>query len=310
MPSANSLGQSKQTFVRTKASFFSKKTVLSVSVVLAVILGILFFYFQAVSKGRLAAKSGEPVLPRSWLIKYFGTADANSSLAGGVAGDPDKDGLINYQEYKLGTNPRVADSDGDGLSDGYEVAFGGDPARAETKGVKTSVPLVDPVQTLGNVTDELVQQGILEQNDVSSTFDLNRPLTIPEIKDSEIKIVPVNQENSGRYKQAMEKILADYNNGRLANSFGLIFNASSPADVRPVKLALTNLLFDLKSLNVPADQVSDHKTNLVYFGAMKKIVDLQERYLINPGDISPWNEIIYQSRILSLTGGLEDATGQ
>jgi len=38
----------------------------------------------------------------------------NSSL------DPDKDGLTNAIEAKLGTNPNIADTDGDGILDGIE----------------------------------------------------------------------------------------------------------------------------------------------------------------------------------------------
>ncbi len=48
--------------------------------------------------------------------------------------DPDGDGLTNLQEYKLGTNPHVADTDGDGLSDGQEVKLGTNPLVADTDG--------------------------------------------------------------------------------------------------------------------------------------------------------------------------------
>lgn len=60
-------------------------------------------------------------LPDLWVKK--------SKLKGGQAGsngyygDRDKDGLLNYQEYRYATNPRKKDTDGDGVSDWDEVNF-------------------------------------------------------------------------------------------------------------------------------------------------------------------------------------------
>lgn len=49
--------------------------------------------------------------------------------------DFDRDGLPNMLEYRLGTNPRSADSDGDGLSDHDEDdIYGTNPAAADTDG--------------------------------------------------------------------------------------------------------------------------------------------------------------------------------
>jgi hypothetical protein len=48
----------------------------------------------------------------------------------GRDGDPDGDGLSNYQEQSLGSDPHSVDSDGDGLLDGWESRNGLNPAVA------------------------------------------------------------------------------------------------------------------------------------------------------------------------------------
>ena len=52
----------------------------------------------------------------------------NPNVAGSVyAGDTDGDGLTDYEEFTIGTNPLNWDTDGDGLSDGYELRYKMDP---------------------------------------------------------------------------------------------------------------------------------------------------------------------------------------
>jgi hypothetical protein len=48
--------------------------------------------------------------------------------------DADKDGLKNFKEFRLGTDPRRADSDKDGLKDGDEVTSGNNPRKPDTDG--------------------------------------------------------------------------------------------------------------------------------------------------------------------------------
>ena len=50
------------------------------------------------------------------------------------AKDADRDGVKNYAEFKLGTDPRKADTDKDGLSDGDEVESANDPLDPDSDG--------------------------------------------------------------------------------------------------------------------------------------------------------------------------------
>ncbi len=65
----------------------------------------------------------------------YGTTISTEATVSVVVTDSDSDGLSDYEELLLGTNPNKADSDGDGLSDFAEVkTHGSNPLTTDTDG--------------------------------------------------------------------------------------------------------------------------------------------------------------------------------
>ncbi|MEY2851955.1 MAG: hypothetical protein RL549_654, partial [Verrucomicrobiota bacterium] len=75
--------------------------------------------------------SGTPTLQGA---TGFAVQNTNNSVVLVPNLDTDGDGLTDYEEGQLGTNPGLADTDGDGISDSAEVAAGTSPLLADTDG--------------------------------------------------------------------------------------------------------------------------------------------------------------------------------
>ena len=79
----------------------------------------------AVSATRPAGLSSDgDALPDEWEVAHFGGLGQDGS------GDADGDGLSDFDEFRLGTDPMSVDSDGDGMPDLWEAEHGLDPAEA------------------------------------------------------------------------------------------------------------------------------------------------------------------------------------
>lgn len=173
-------------------------------------------------------------LPDGYEILTVGSdpADANSLDANLNDGeyDNDQDGLTNYEEYVLGTDPLVADSDFDGLSDGDETdVYGTDPLNADTDGDGLSdgdkVALgLDPLSTDTDGDSITDNEEVFSQ---SRTFDGDE-------EDSLVKSIDVAFEGTGYvYSNTKVKSVMDID-WMCSNVVGLIgdpYDISSTSSV-------------------------------------------------------------------------------
>lgn len=96
---------------------------------------------QVVVPVRVSEKVKDPVptvsssgVTPDWLQRYFNGTECKPELCGDKV-DPDRDGLVNLDEFKLGTDPNNPDSDKDNLSDGDEInIFDTSPLQSSTTG--------------------------------------------------------------------------------------------------------------------------------------------------------------------------------
>jgi len=117
-----------------------------------------------------------------------------------LAGDSDGDGVSDYQEALVGSDPYVKDTDGDGLSDKQEIDAGLDPSNSDTDGDG-----INDKQELDNKTNPQVddQPPVIHINSmaIAATGDLT-PYTFEGVYalDGKDGAVAVSIENPGPYK--------------------------------------------------------------------------------------------------------------
>lgn len=85
----------------------------------AALAALLALLLPAAAHAQPADTDGDG-LPDAWEVQYSLNPKSAQGI-NGAAGDPDRDGLPNGDEFANLTHPRRADSDGDGLLDLWEV---------------------------------------------------------------------------------------------------------------------------------------------------------------------------------------------
>ncbi|MEI6563380.1 MAG: matrixin family metalloprotease [bacterium] len=137
----------------------------------------------AILDGALFCTNSTPLLDKDsdgdgmpdWWELGHGLDPYDATGNNGRQGDPDGDGLLNYNEYLAGTNPRNPDSDSNGIKDGDEDADGDGLSNLEEQDRGTLPNKKD--------TDD---DGLTDGEEVNAVvdwaYDPTRPLTSPRPK--------------------------------------------------------------------------------------------------------------------------------
>ncbi|TSA46106.1 hypothetical protein D4R52_01160 [bacterium] len=263
-----------------------------------VALGIFLYGKYTKGKSVAAANSRNPascVLPKDWLLKYFGTDDVNNPKVGGPEGDMDGDFLTNCQEYAFGTNPMNPDTDKDGGLDGIEVAFGQNPNGAGelpmTQGaLDYAKQVIFGDQNFQNFSEEKVTQK------VNDTFQPDREVVLDMPADTDIIL---STDNS---KEAIEKYYND--SMALSASDGSesqdvqarLFNGMSQTEIDYYLKKMQTAEQLLREMPVPSELASAHKYKIAGMRAGIRIFELVRDNFNNgsPGQ-NFWADVFYQT---------------
>lgn len=219
--------------------------------------------------------------------------------------DTDGDGLKDWEESLIGTNPQNKDTDGDGTSDGDEVTASRDPKKAgpnDKASTEISPLVVNAVETEDNTLTAQVSRNFFAQYllakkggqevtpeiaiEIAESVMQNIPVESNarqyEIKD--IKVVPTTLESKTTYIGTFIRILKANPPQSKENEIDIVTKAiesQNLADIKkiePILKAYKNILAETLKIPVPKDLVPDH---MIYINALSSVyTDLSEMSLV------------------------------
>jgi LPXTG-site transpeptidase (sortase) family protein len=166
----------------------------------------------------------------SWIKGYFYAVSNKDLLA--ANNDYDKDGLTNYDEFIMHTNPTVADSDADGTGDGVELLNSSNPwgagglTSAQSK-LKNDINL--------NMVSERISYGVSSNQGKpvvatdENNFDLTKPgvLSIPKLK---IQVPLIFSPDPSTFDNDLEHGVIHYPGTALPGSVGTMYVSGHSSD--------------------------------------------------------------------------------
>lgn len=249
-----------------------------------------------------------------WVINHYSfkknaqklTATNNSGVVAdsveirdGEDVDSDNDGLNDWQEVLLGTNPTKADTDGDGTADGKEVESGRDPLKAGpndkstlTSSLTTDTSTVFPGDTTitNRVSKDFMAQYLIlkQHNDTVapeqvtqiaqntlSTQEYTKATGVVYTKNDLHVSKTTSKEEVGTYGIKVSSILKTRNPKGAGDELTILDAYVKSNDKRilekldPIIQADRGVLTDLLAMTIPSDAVAVH---LAFVNAVSNIL--------------------------------------
>lgn len=210
------------------------------------ILAFTFFYFilnfsslTAQVQGFFTKPQNEQILGvqtddfYTWISGYYFAVLDSKMLD--PNNDIDKDGLTNYDEFVLKTNPLIFDSDEDGYSDGIEVINGYNPwgdgrfSEEQQKIVqKFDLTMINNRISYGALEQEQVRSGeVLGANKLN--YDLTKPgvISIPKLK---IQVPIIWSKDPADFEKDLTTGVVHYPGTALPGENGVIYISGHSSD--------------------------------------------------------------------------------
>ncbi|HYC79781.1 MAG TPA: sortase, partial [Candidatus Binatia bacterium] len=284
--------------VKTKSGNWS--SILVYPAVFAV--AFAFFYvalnfgalFQQV-QGWFAKSEDEQILQgdlteyNQWIQGYFFSVKDTEKL--GPNNDVDGDGLSNYDEFVIKTNPTVADSDNDGTRDGIEVINSSNPwgSGQLTNKQKDTISKLDLIKINNRISfNAAAKLPALGQH--TANFDVTKPgrLSIPKLN---LQVPVIWTEDPADFDNDLTRGVVHYPGTALPGERGMVYISGHSSDYFWKKHPYKQVFAKLNALQ-PGDDIfidvygNDGKTyNYRYRVSSESIYapDDQRQFIDNSG---------------------------